>query len=55
MTRDESYAMLRVPPEVRSALEPIARQQNRSWSQQARHILERYVVQNQLKQTTTQS
>ena len=55
MTRDESYAMLRVPPNVRSALEPIARQQNRSWAQQARHILERYVTQSQIKQTTSQS
>ena len=44
MRRDESYAMLRVSPRVRQVFEKIALEQNRSWAQQARHVLERYAA-----------
>ena len=52
---NDAEIMLRVPRSLRSALEPIAQRQNRNWAQQARHVLERYIVQNQIKQTTQQS
>jgi hypothetical protein len=37
--------MLRVSPQVRQVFETIGHQQNRSWAQQARHVLERYAAQ----------
>lgn len=48
---NDAEIMLRVPRSLRSALEPIAQRQNRNWAQQARHVLERYIVQSQIKQT----
>jgi hypothetical protein len=46
----DPYAMLRVPTHVRDVLTPIARAKNRTWSQHARHILERYAAQVAIEQ-----
>ena len=49
---DERVTMLRVPQHIRDGIEFAARKNNRTFAQQARHVLERYVVQNQIKQSS---
>jgi hypothetical protein len=47
----DEITMLRVPSHVKDALIPIARANNRNWSQQAREILERAAAQLSIEQS----
>ena len=51
----DEIVMLRVPTHVRDALIPVARANNRNWSQQAREILERTAMQLSIEQAARNS
>jgi hypothetical protein len=48
---NDAEIMLRVPRSLRAAIEPIAQRHHRNWAQEARYVLERWVIQNQIKQS----
>jgi hypothetical protein len=49
MTDDRTH-MLRIPQRIRDGLEPIARRNHRTFAEQARYVLDRYLITTQTKQ-----
>jgi hypothetical protein len=52
MVMDDRTHMVRIPQYIRDGIEPIARRNHRTFAEQTRFVLEKYIMQNQLKQTT---
>jgi hypothetical protein len=49
MTDDRTH-MLRIPQRIRDGLEPIARRNHRTFAEQARYVLDRYLIQTQTRE-----
>ena len=49
---DDRTHMVRIPQYIRDGIEPIARRNHRTFAEQARFVLEKFIIQNQLKQPT---